>query len=269
MVNINVRKNNASREYLDICWDTFFKSKNRGLDLHVHFPWLTSESSSFFSYEAEKNNQIVGGLIVLKRDIRNLKIGLVGLVCIKEEYRGQGIFKALMRKMQISCIESHFSALYLWSSKHSIYEKFDFELHDKNILAKIKIINDGDSRESIFHPYESVNIIRRTDLAVPPFASGVYELKTGSGSIVYCEGYGGKYIISHENTIENAIFEFGKLSKDVFFLNAVIDQESDILSVKEHFDVEIIKQNIQMVNVIDKANIDKVYKINFLVNERI
>lgn len=39
--------------------------------------------------------------------------------------------------------------------------------------------------------------------------------------------------------------------------------------MKDYFDVEIIRQNIQMVNLIDKASIDKVYKINFLVNERI
>ncbi|EQA0461057.1 GNAT family N-acetyltransferase, partial [Escherichia coli] len=264
MININMRKNNASREYLDICWDTFFKSKNRGLDLVAHFPWLTSGSSSFISYEVEKNNQIVGGLIVLERDIRNLKIGLVGLVCVKKECRGQGIFKALMRKMLISCKESHFSALYLWSSKHSIYEKFDFELHDKNILVKIKVINDGDFGKPILNNYGDVNIIHRTDLAVPPFASGIYELKTECGSIVYCESNGNKYIINHENTVENVILEFGKFNKDEFFLNTIIDRKNNILSMKDYFDVEIIRQNIQMVNLIDKASIDKVYKINFL-----
>ncbi|EEW1419923.1 hypothetical protein D9I75_25265, partial [Escherichia coli] len=61
----------------------------------------------------------------------------------------------------------------------------------------------------------------------------------------------------------------GKFNKGEFFLNTIIDRKNNILSMKDYFDVEIIRQNIQMVNLIDKASIDKVYKINFLVNERI
>lgn len=58
---------------------------------------------------------------------------LLGGICVKKEFRGQGLFHELMSKA-LEEYKDETSFFMLWSDKHAIYQKYDFYLSGKQFV---------------------------------------------------------------------------------------------------------------------------------------
>ncbi|MDI3361446.1 GNAT family N-acetyltransferase [Lelliottia sp. V89_10] len=264
MVDITCRKNIASQEFLNIVWDVFFLKKSRGRSLKIHFPWLFDSSTQFLSFEIIKNKEIVGGLIVAEKNINSIKVGLLGLVCIDERFRGKGYLKKLMDSALSTIALENFDAIYLWTSQHDLYKKYGFSSLDDSILVKVKYITNSHSE-----PKAKIKITERADLSIPPFASSIYQADIDDVSFIYCENNQSKYILSYNGILESVIKAFGAFVDDTFYINSYDVCRNEFLEAEKYAHIEIYQQNIQMVKVIKTESLQVINKTHFAANERI
>lgn len=264
MVDIRLKKNTASREFLQIVWDVFFTQKRRGRSLKIHFPWLFDSSLTYCSFEMYENEEIVGGLVVVEKKVNDIKVALLGLVCIDEKHRGKGYLKKLMDSALSTIKKGNFDAIYLWTSQHDLYKRYDFQSIDNSILVKVRCaINSQIDTDN------KIKIIERPDLSVPPFANSLYQFVTDEISIIYCEDDKTKYILSYAGELQEIIKKFGSFADDIFYINSFSNCEDQFLEAKEYADIEIKKQNIQMVNVLKTESLQTIKNTHFAANERI
>lgn len=264
MVDITCKRNIASQGFLNIVWDVFFKQKNRGINLKIHFPWLFDSSTPFLSFEINKNEEIVGGLIVAEKNINSIKVGLLGLVCIDEAFRGKGYLNKLMNSALSTLALENFDAIYLWTSQHDLYKKYGFYSLDDSILVKVRYITNSQTESK-----SKIKITERADLSVPPFANSVYQADTDDVSIIYCENNQSKYILSYDGILEDVIKTFGVFVGDTFYINSLDVCKNEFQEAKKYAHIEIKKQNIQMVNVFKTESLQAINKTHFAANERI
>ncbi|WP_049856337.1 GNAT family N-acetyltransferase [Trabulsiella odontotermitis] len=265
MVSIEVSKNAASQQYLQIVWDTFFKQKSRGVSLQAHFPWLYNSSNNFFTLEIKRSGITAGGLVLAEKIFGNLKIGLVGLVCIDDKYRGQGLFGKIMHELNHVSVSEGFSALYLWSSQQYLYKKYGFESFDDNLLAEVKLKTDI----KLTCSERKKQIIERPDLPIPPFADAVYQFDSNNVSILYCTNSNNKFVISFKGAIKDVVLQFGFFCKNTFYINLKNTDKDKITKAMEFAYIDIAQQNIQMIKFFEVKKIDQIKHIHFLLNERI
>lgn len=266
MDKIDVHKCTASQRFLEIVWDIFFLQKKRGVDLTQHFPWFFDKTANFLTFEAIVDGHTAGGLVVLEKIINDIKIGLVGLVCVDARYRGNGLLRKLMSKMEQVCIREQYSGLVLWTSQHSLYSPHGFMVSDDSVIVKINVKNKGKETPN---PNLIFKINECFDLALPPFAEKMYRYSDIGIYILYCEKNEEKYIIDFHGEIENVIKEFASNVSHKFILNAFNTEVNEILSAKNLADIEIIHQNIKMIKALDNTKTQSLKELRFLINERI
>ncbi|WP_299827077.1 GNAT family N-acetyltransferase [Pseudomonas sp.] len=114
-----------------LLWNVFFASKGRGISLPVHFPWMDNNENvvCIGLYDAEpENKQVIIATLIIKiismADDRY--IGLIGLVCVAEGWRGNGFSNRLMSEAIEHGKKINLDALLLWTQLPEIYTRHGF-----------------------------------------------------------------------------------------------------------------------------------------------
>lgn len=266
MEKIEVHKNAASQEFLHIAWDIFFYKKNRGISLERHFPWLFDKTLNYTTLEIKSNDKIVGGLVVVEKTIHNVKVGLVGLVCISEDFRGKGLLKKLMTALDKICCEDEFSMLVLWTSQHSLYKPYGFNVEDDSIIARMHLKKDHSDCLDIPKTFNSVD---KSDVPLPPFADNLLKYKDKNVEIIYCEKGNEKYLLDYTGSMDVVIKTFFANISQAFTLNSFVCKMQELASANSYAEIDITKQQIQMVKILNETEKESLKDIRFAVYERI
>lgn len=174
----SIRKSTARvAEFETLVWDVFFKSRNRGLSLIRHFPWLASEHNLAYYMVVEIDGQVVGGLVVKKRlgciHGHSVNIGLIGLVCITPAFRGRGLGTILMNKTLKQTASDDFDLLTLWAGDASLYRKHQFVSSDIWTFGWV-------CENTVLTPKTGINpsmkLVELPDASIPPFALSTHEI---------------------------------------------------------------------------------------------
>lgn len=124
-----------------LLWDVFFFSRGRGLSLTVHFPWLDNPSDVFCvsipSPEFSDARKIIAALVIKKVSISDRRIGLVGLVCVAEEWRGKSLSSRLILEATKLACTIELDALVLWTQKPDVYISQDFVVDSQEFFCQV------------------------------------------------------------------------------------------------------------------------------------
>ena len=170
----------ASPQYLNLVWEEFFRSRQRGLALGTHFPWMSRPSPGVCYAELAEGGELAGGLVLkdcsglLRGDGR--RAACIGLVCVKAEQRGRGLSRVLLAQAIERGREEGFGALTLWTGKWGVYEPLGFTLQDPALFGWV----ENPPGRSAGVP-SGADLEPAPGLPVPPFARDVAVL-TGPGA---------------------------------------------------------------------------------------
>ena len=248
-----------SSELKDLFWNVFFKSKNRGISLERHFPWIDNSLKDVVFFEVKILSKTVGGLLLRKSKLNingnEYKIGAIGLVCVTTEHRNAGIASELLNRV-IDFSKEKYDYLTLWTNQHHIYLKHHFYVSDPwnygwvqtEKCVKYKQYNE-------IHANKSITEIQ--SLPLPPFATGIYKYSTGEISFILIKDSDGDIVVSYEgNTEDLALFMIYSLPER-WRLNAVKNDLLISALTKQGASPKLSPVNLQMwLNLNDGNNLN-------------
>lgn len=127
------------RDYAELVWQVFFASRQRGIDLKTHFPWLLpSEQSGRWVGTLKDGGETIAGLVVKALGGPEHRHAALGLVCVAPEKQGQGWGRHLLSLSVAAAREAGIDALTLWTGKPEVYAKHGFEVDDSGLLGWIQ-----------------------------------------------------------------------------------------------------------------------------------
>jgi len=173
----------ADPQYLNLIFNEFFLSRNRGLALEAHFPWIRNSSVAASFAHLYEGDELIGGLVI--KDSSHCmtsgypKIASIGLVCVASKHRGEGLSKILLSAAIQNARDEKFGALTLWTSKWGVYQSLGFVIEDNSLYGWVNNPSGGSGDDSFNSPRNSMAIAREylTGLPVPPFAESVIILR--------------------------------------------------------------------------------------------
>lgn len=241
---------NMSEELILLVWDTFFKSRGRGISFERHFPWAKT-ASNVWSIEAVSCGRVIGGLVVREQeiayDIGIEVVGCIGLVCVHPDYRGKGIANQLFEKLICNSLIRKYAALTLWTNQHHIYQSKGFVVYDQSVYGTVNFINN----ENIFKQYELTSL--PADLGLPPFAKSGNKYLTNTAEISVLWDDEGGIIVNWSGDDESIISLIKSVFPKSFRINSCVGCPIlRILSI-EKCDINVSKSNLQMWLQLNKA----------------
>ncbi|MDQ4626253.1 GNAT family N-acetyltransferase [Janthinobacterium lividum] len=188
----------ASEALKALFWEVFFQSKNRGVTLQRHFPWLSAAPNDVIFAEARIGTVTVGGLVLREKQYplgeRTLRIAMIGLVCVAQRERGKGIANSMLEAIVAHAREQQFDYLTLWTSQYSVYEKHGFQVADRWMYGWVRGGEGNDQQ-----PFEpDGNLVPDTSLPLPPFARAVYCYRDPVCSMVVLEDTHGAIVTAYD-----------------------------------------------------------------------
>ncbi|MGX9717065.1 GNAT family N-acetyltransferase [Janthinobacterium lividum] len=188
----------ASEALKALFWEVFFQSKNRGVTLQRHFPWLSAAPNGVIFAEARIGTVTVGGLVLREKQYqlgeRTLRIAMIGLVCVAQRERGKGIANSMLEAIVAHAREQQLDYLTLWTSQYSVYEKHGFQVADRWMYGWVRGGEGNDQQ-----PFEpDGNLVPDTSLPLPPFARAVYCYRDPVCSMVVLEDAHGAIVTAYD-----------------------------------------------------------------------
>lgn len=162
----------AATDYKALVWDIFFASKNRGLTLQQHFPWLNTPNKSTWYVVAATEDGIIGGLAVREDENASERIASIGLVCVSPAHQQKGISSLLLGLAVEEAKSRGIAALRLWTTKPNVYIRHGFVLADTALFGWINKKNKITVDNRSTHPdeWELSKTDENNHLGLPPFA---------------------------------------------------------------------------------------------------
>lgn len=204
---ITLTKSNLLSESLcAIFWDVFFASKGRGLTFNRHFPWTRGSTENITYLQAVDEGEICGGLLIREVDLsigdKVVKVGLIGLVCVVEHRRGEGIAGQLVSNAILLSRQRKVDYLTLWTSQHHVYSKHGFVQHDDWLFGNA-IVNENVLRRSDTAS-EDIQEAKSEELAIPPFATEIKVFRHVNASITVLYNGSQVTLADYEGEVETA-----------------------------------------------------------------
>jgi GNAT superfamily N-acetyltransferase len=183
-----------------LIWKVFFASRKRGISFEKHFPWAINERiTTTLSFEDSQGKVIASLVIKTQPDVSVVKIAQIGLVCVDEAFRGQGLASALLNRADEVARSDGINALLLWTTKPRLYEKHGYRTDIQDAFAKVMR-----TQATVTTPTGPITQQAICDRGIPAFATSVLELKSRLASITVCS-----------NTEQSTVIEFRGCIADV------------------------------------------------------
>lgn len=179
----------SPKQLLSLMWDVFFRSKNRGVSLYAHFPWLGEMSSYVWYVTLLDGRDVIGGLCVKETvdssEQEKYKVASIGLVCVATPFRGRGYAKALLKVAIDEAKKRNYDALTLWTSKHDVYASHGFKLNDNGLFGTIDL--GKCAKSGIYSTPIQLRQSFPSQLGLPPFAKSGFTMNYKDSQVVFIE----------------------------------------------------------------------------------
>jgi GNAT superfamily N-acetyltransferase len=229
-------------------WNIFFKSKHRGVSFDRHFPWLQSGSNRVWYLSAKVNGELIAGLVIKEKicsiDGVNYKIGLIGLVCVVEAFRGCGIASKLILETVAFAVAEQFDALTLWTGKSELYAKHGFAIRDSWLFGSVKRKTNSKAESE---PLQLIKNQRpRIDIPLPPNAYSLTEYWEDKSAALIAEDSTGKTLMGYTGNAPLVAKMLAAQMPPVWRINVATNDP--LISLLLNFDLEVDVRpcNLQM-----------------------
>ncbi|HHK8857702.1 TPA: GNAT family N-acetyltransferase [Escherichia coli] len=240
-----------SKEFEKIAWNEFFVKRNRGISLQYHYPFLYNKNKNYVNIIIKISGVTVGGLILQFKYIDNIVYGSIGLVCIKDEYRGLGLFNKLFIYTLAYAKKKYIHKLILWTSKHSLYEKFGF----RKKIQEYLYIEPTYSEMMSFEKYENC-FTELSETNKPPFVKEFIRVQSRNHIAYLFQDANGISVYEYKGKVENVLDMIKAfLSKP---LRILLSKNDDLfqLILKEVTSAKLIEDDTEMWYTVDKKIVD-------------
>lgn len=171
-----------------LIWEVFFSSRGRGIDLQTHYPWIgdrTGVTSILIGQDDRHNEEATAAALIIKEEtlLDSVKVGLVGLVCVNEAFRGNGLSHQLLCVAAEVGREKSHRSLILWTNKPNVYARHGFvvDSHDRYGPVGKHLANEED--RAFCHDLTGITVEDRSARGIPAFASRVMAFSSDAASI--------------------------------------------------------------------------------------
>jgi GNAT superfamily N-acetyltransferase len=176
----------------NLIWQVFFQSKQRGINLSTHFPWLEEPEQKItcLTIEEESNQVIrtIATLVIRKKCISDIgNIGLVGMVCVDPDFRGYGLSTHLIQGAKDYSISAGIFGLILWTSHPKVYEKVDFFIDGQDLFGTIENKSTLTGLTLLDIELSNISVSHANNIGVPAFAVEVIEYSSNQATITICK----------------------------------------------------------------------------------
>lgn len=240
-----------SKEFETIAWNEFFVKRNRGISLQYHYPFLYNENKKYVNILIKISGVTVGGLILQFQHIDNIIYGSIGLVCIKDEYRGLGLFNRLFVYTLAYAKKNCIHKLILWTSKHSLYEKFGF--HKK--MQEYLYIEPTYSATMSFENYETC-FTELNEINKPPFVKEFIRVQRGNHTVYLFQDANGLSVYKYKGKVANVLDIIKAFSSKPLRVLLPKDDELFQLILKEVTRSKLIEDDTEMWCTVDNKVVD-------------
>jgi GNAT superfamily N-acetyltransferase len=171
-------------DYAELVWQVFFSSRQRGINLGTHFPWmLPSEAAGRWVATLEDNGETIAGLVIKALDDSKQPQAAIGLVCVKPERQGQGWGRELLSLSIAAAWEAGIAALTLWTGKPEVYRGHGFEIDDDGLFGWVQ--SPGPAAGALAPPHHQLPWPDTAELnsrsrGLPPYAKSAMRLVAAS-----------------------------------------------------------------------------------------
>jgi hypothetical protein len=262
----------AEQQYIEMVWRIFFQEKLRGVDINTHFPWIVTKNSDVWYVILREGLNVIGGLTVKEKIIslsknNRMVIGLIGLVCIKPEFRGLKLTRKMLTFLIDESIIRNYDALTLWTNRHGIYSSHDFILRDNAAFGFV----DMNNCIRLSHKIKANCSCLPKHLGLPPFALRGFIYSNEMSSIRIVEDNIGPILVDWNGHAQYALSLIEEVLPTTFRFNTYSNDELTHQINMHGGAVQLTNTNLQMWKVINKKyNLDEmVDKMHFNLLERI
>ena len=185
-----------------LIWEVFFASRQRGVELKIHFPWIDQTNDiNCFALTKPCDSQILATLILKKQFIGSrLSYAMVGMVCVDDEWRGHGLGKKLMNYMLDYSTEKRIPALVLWTTQPKFYSRYGFISDNSDFSGKVTL-NPLQLNAKVKYEIKTGQLSR----GLPPFAKRIIQFANKTSSLFVIESIHGLMLVEWEGTTSAAV----------------------------------------------------------------
>lgn len=188
-----------------LIWDVFFAKRDRGFSFDTHFPWAKNNENtvSITLVEQSVSGAARAALVVREDALKGIgKIGLIGLVCVDEPFRGYNLTGRLLDEAIKVATSRNLAGLVLWTTKPKVYARHQFEIDQSDMCSDVLSPQISGKKPD----KQKTDIIRNSKLeGVPPSAKQIIELKNDLATIQLLELSTGFMIVGYQGAIKDVM----------------------------------------------------------------
>lgn len=235
----------APQEYKDLAWEVFFKSKNRGVALDIHFPFF--KFNNFSCITINVSGKIVAGLVLIRvrQPKQNLVAGLIGLVCVHADHRGLGYSTALLHAAISHANTLQMDDLILWTAKPDVYRKLGFEIRDTAVFGSS--CADGLLEHAKPDAVRSIWPGDGDERGLPPFALAGEKWSSPSASIIVLTDPVGPILAEWSGDDEDVLDVIKQCMPTNWRINALQEDGLPGKLAKASWEIILKPSNLQMM----------------------
>jgi GNAT superfamily N-acetyltransferase len=252
-----------------LLWDVFFCSRGRGLSLTVHFPWLDNSGDVFCvsmsSSEGSGASKTIAALVIKKVTMSDRIIGLVGLVCVAEEWRGKGLSSRLMSEATELARMIEIDALVLWTQKPDVYTGQNFVVDSQEFFCQVANKNITQLVVNFASEVWPDLFAVEHQQGLPSFAKSGKRVSTKDASLV---------VVNSQNDNVTLVYWAGKIKDVVDLIESSLPSRWGVNIAEGHeliaelrkrdFEVDIKPAAVRMVKKLKQTTMPELNLIEFI-----
>ena len=234
-----------------LIWDVFFYKRNRGVSLTYHCPWIDGQHDIqciTIQLIGETSSPCVATLIIKKMVIAQIGIvGLIGFVCVHQDYRGKKLSSALLDAARELAERDGLVALLLWTTQPTIYESIGFRVDSLELFGEVGRSAVDEDLEGRVETRQSVTVSESHELGVPAFASATLVYRSRHASLYACRVGTSLSLVQWSGSVPDVIEVIRSVFPAVWKINVLqADPLIDALS-KQGFSLNLEPATYRMV----------------------
>lgn len=200
-----------------LIWQVFFASRQRGVDLVTHFPWIEQNIGIYCLTLAETNNGPVLATLVIRKHnlLEGCRSAMLGMVCVDQAWRGRGLSKQLLTYALDFAVGQQINSLILWTGQPDIYTKYGFLTDKMDSFGRI-ILDPQLPRAQVGFIEGSADIAR----GLPPFGRRLIRFQSDVAELIGVETEQGIALAESKGCLPDVLDLIEVALPEAFNLNA-------------------------------------------------
>jgi predicted GNAT family N-acyltransferase len=214
---------------ISLIWQVFFSSRNRGVSPEFHFPWIHDQSGLTcvrVVTRVDQTQATVAALVLRHRRLATgKKVGLIGLVCVAENFRGMGLSTRLIKQAIELARSQELAHLVLWTTKPDVYRYLGFGVDSTDVFGPVKRRLSTPSGAGRVNKTEALQVDLIQLAGAPAFANQVVRYSSANGATLsVCKSDRTETLVEYSGPLSSVVDLIGQVMPDTWTLN-VLDHD--------------------------------------------